>query len=96
MGLFKSEDKKEKERLDKEQKMLEKYGVENLSDPADLASVKKIASELVGSGLVETGLKISMAKPDDALKISYLRSIMEQNFIVIRQLDKIAKLLEGK
>ena len=34
MGLFKSEDKKEKERLDKEQKVLEKYGVENLSDPA--------------------------------------------------------------
>ena len=96
MGLFKSEDKKEKERLDKEQKVLEKYGVESLSDPADLASVKKIASELVGSGLIETGLKISMAKPDDALKISYLRSIMEQNFIVIRQLDKIAKLLESK
>ena len=81
---------------EKEQKMLEKYGVANLSDPEDIASVKKIAQELVGSGMMETGLKLSLAKAEVQLPISYQRTIMEQNFIIIRQLDKIAKLLEEK
>lgn len=81
---------------EKEQKLLEKYGVANLNDPEDIESVKKIASEMVGAGLMETGLKLSMAKAEVQLPISYQRTIMEQNFIIIRQLDKIAKLLADK
>ena len=96
MAFFKSEEQKEKERMEKERKVLEQYGVEDLADPADLASVQKIAQELIGSGLMEAGLKISMAKPEVQLPVSYQRAIMEQNFIIIRQLDKIAKLLSEK
>lgn len=93
MALFKSAEDKAEEQALKEQKLLEKYGVENLSDPADMASVKKIASELAGSGAMELGMKLGMAKAEVQLPISYQRAIMEQNFIIIRQLDRIAKLL---
>lgn len=92
MALFSKKETPE----EKEQKLLEKYGVANLHDPEDIESVKKIAQELAGSGLMETGLKLSMAKAEVQLPISYQRTIMEQNFIMIRQLDKIAKLLEEK
>lgn len=94
MAFFKSADEKAAEQATKEQNLLDKYGVSNLSDPADLASVRKIAQELVGSGLMEAGMKIAMAKPEVQLPISYQRTIMEQNFIIIRQLDRIAKLLD--
>lgn len=96
MALFKSAEEKADEQAKKERKLLKKYGVDELSDPRDLESVKKIASELIGSGLQEAGLKISMAKPEFLLPITYQRAIMEQNFIMIRQLDRIAKLLEEK
>lgn len=75
---------------DKEQKFMKKWGLDGLTDPRDIASVKEIAIELAGTGLMETGMKISMANSIDQLKVSYLRTIMEQNFIIIRQLDKIA------
>lgn len=94
MAFFKTADEKAEEQAMKEQKLLEKYGVESLSNPADLASVKRIASELAGSGLMEAGLKIGMAKPEIQVPISYQRTLVEQNFIIIRQLDRIAKLLE--
>lgn len=94
MALFKSAEEKQAEQEKKEQKFLEKYGVDSLSDPADLASVRKIAQELAGAGLMEAGMKLAMAKPEVQLPVSYQRAIMEQNFIMIRQLDRIAELLE--
>ncbi len=87
MALFKSAEQKQVD-------LLEKYGLTNLTNQDDLDSVRKIAQELAGSGLMETGMKLSMAKPEFQLPICYQRAIMEQNFIMIRQLDRIAKLLE--
>lgn len=94
MALFKSAEEKQAEQEKKERKLLKKYGLDTLSNPEDLENVKKIAAELAGSGLMELGTKLSMAKPEVQLPISYQHAIMEQNFIMIRQLDRIAKLLE--
>ena len=94
MALFKSAEDKAAEQARKEKELLEKYGIGNLTNPDDLASMKKIATELAGSGLAELGMKISMKSPEVMLPISYQRTIMEQNFIIIRQLDRIAKLLD--
>lgn len=98
MALFNKQSVEEKvdKQLAKEQALLDKYGVGNLSDPEDRASVRKIAQELLGSGIMEVGMKISLAKPAEQLPISYQRAIMEQNFIMIRQLDKIARILENR
>ena len=96
MALFKSADDKAEEQAKKERKLLKKYGVDELSDPRDMESVKKIAQELLGTTLQEAGMKIAMAKPEVQLSVSYQRAIMEQNFIMIRQLDRIAQLLSEK
>lgn len=93
MALFKSAEEKADIAAQKEQALLDKYGVGNLSDPEDVASVRKIAQDLVGSGAMEFGMKLQM-KPEVTLPISYQKAIMEQNFIMIRQLDKIAQLLK--
>lgn len=90
MALFQTyEDKNKDKNLEKEQKMLEKYGLQELTDPADVASVKKIVRELIGSGLSEAGMKLGMTDPRYMLPISYQRAIMEQNFIIIRMLNRL-------
>ena len=94
MALFSKEPKETPE--EKERKLLEKYGVANLNDPEDVESMKIIARELSGSVFMEAGLKLSMAKAEATLPITYQRAIMEQNFIIIRQLDRITKLLSEK
>lgn len=90
MALFKSEKEKAAAAAEKEQKLLAKYNMDQLKDPIDIESVRLIASEMAGSGLMEAGIKLSFAKPEVQLPISYQRCLMEQNFIIIRQLDKIS------
>lgn len=96
MALFgKEKETKEEKQARKEQETLAKYGLDTLTDQTDIDSVKKIVSELVGTGLMEAGMKLSMgAKPEDQLQVQYQRVLMEQNFIIIRQLDRLNKLLD--
>lgn len=90
MALFgNSEEKKE----EKTQALLAKYGLQDLSDPRDLEAVKQISYNLMGNKLIELGVALQ-GNGTDAAKMSYLNAIMEQNFIMIRQLDRIAKALE--
>lgn len=92
MGIFKSADQKEAERQEKERRVLEKYNLTALTDPEDIESVRKIITELTGTGLMEMGATLGGGSEKDILKthMYYLRAIVEQNFIIIRQLDKIA------
>lgn len=87
MALFKSKE-------EKQINLMEKYGLTGLTHQEDIDSLQKIANELAGTGLMETGMALTMAKATDSLPIYYLRAIMEQNFIMIRQLDRISKALE--
>ena len=80
---------------DKIQKALVKYGLEDLSDVRDREAVQQIAQNLLGTGLI--GMTMSMgigARTSDRLQVYYQRAIMEQNWIIIRELDRIAKALE--
>lgn len=86
MALFGNNEAKQEEKLER---LMQKYHLEDVS--RDIApQVKEINQELLGTGMMEASMKISMAKADDILKISYLNAIMKQNFIIIRLLDKIA------
>ena len=104
MGLFNSESKEEKaakKQARKEQKELEvlrKYGLEELQNPNDIESVKNIVTELSGTGLMELGITLCAGSDRDIQKnqLYYQRALIEQNFIIIRQLDRIAKLLDDK
>jgi hypothetical protein len=73
--------------------LLQRYGLQDLSDPRDIQAVRNIATSLSGNKLIEVGTLLQGNGVDPA-KLSYLNAIMEQNFIIIRQLDKLTKLLE--
>lgn len=93
MALF---NKGAENKADKTQEILAKYGLESMTDPADVQSVRKIIGELVGTGMMETGMKIGSigSKAEDILPVYYQRAILEQNWIIIRQLDRLNKALE--
>jgi len=90
MGLFGNAEEKEAKKEEKMNAIMAKYGLEKLS-PEYRDKVKAINIELAGMGLQEAGIKLSMAKSEDQLKVSYLHAIFEQNWIIIRLLDEIAK-----
>lgn len=92
MALFNKESKEAKQE-EKTQKLLQKYGLEDLADPRDVESVRQIATELTGTGLMELGVALGGGNEKDILKtqMAYERAIVEQNFIIIRLLDKLAK-----
>lgn len=52
-----------------------------------LDQVKNIAANLAGNDLFLVGT--ALANSQDMGKITLLRALVEQNFIIIRQLDKI-------
>ena len=80
---------------DKIAKALSRYGLEDLADDRDRSAVYQIARNLYGTGLMDAGVKMQLfAKPTDKMQVIYQRALIEQNWIIIRQLDKIASLLE--
>lgn len=84
---------KDVKREQKTRQILEKYGLQGLSDPKDQQAVYNLAYEMSGSALESVGLLLQGNSADSA-KLDALRALMEQNFIMIRQLDRITKLLE--
>ena len=87
MALFSKENKEDKAAR-KAAELLERFGLEELQDERDLEAVKVIAMEMAGNGLIEFGTALS-GKVEDVAKISYLRAVLEQNWIIIRQLDRL-------
>lgn len=87
MALFGGESKEDKQ-VRKAYEMLKKYGLEELNDPRDLDNVSNIAMRLMGNKLMELGSVMGATGPDN-VKMAYLSAIVEQNWIIIRQLDKL-------
>ena len=85
---------------EKYEKFLKKYHLEELTNESDLESVRKIYYENLGTGLIESGLTtmhlVTKGKEEEMLAAYYLRTIMEQNFIIIRQLERISKAVGGE
>ena len=92
MGLFNNNESKEEKKERKAREILAKYQLENLSSEY-AKSVKNISLSLAGTDLIEIASTMGM-KSAEILTTSYLKSIVEQNFIIIRQLDEISKKLD--
>ena len=94
MGLFKTEEEKQQKKEEKLRKIMQKYELENLSSEYANA-IRNINSELAGSGLGEFG---NLLAPDEKtslrIQTQFLNSIVQQNWIMIRQLDEISKKLD--
>lgn len=87
MGLFGGESKEEK-RERKVAALMERYGLQELTDERDKKAVQAIASALAGNNLIELGTALS-GSAQDVAKMSLLEAIVQQNWIIIRQLDKL-------
>lgn len=83
-------DKAKEKQKEKAKKLIDKYGLEGLNDDKDYENVCRIAYELMGSGMMEAGMALSLkGQPYEILPVYYLRAIIDQNWIIIRQLDKL-------
>ena len=96
MGLFGKGETKEDKQARKEQEMLAKYRLNDLSDPNDIESVRVIIDEMAGNAGMEVAAFLGGASEKDMMlyMMRYARTLVEQNFIMIRQLDRIAKVLQ--
>lgn len=92
MGLFGSKESKEEKKLAKLQEIASKYHLEDIN-PKDLEAIKNINYELMGTGLMEFGTALT-GKAEDNVKIAYLNTLIQQNWVIIRQLDEISKKLD--
>ena len=94
MALTKNINESEKTQ-NKDQKYLERYNLKNIN-PEDIAQCAEILKTLTATNLMQESMALQMKKPEETLPVYYLKSIMEQNWIIIKQLDRISSLLEGK
>lgn len=90
-------EKQEQKQKDKEAKELEKfmkrYNLYDL-DSEDLKQLRHIADDLVGNGLGKLGMKLSFDRTEEIAKVTYLSALVEQNWMIIRQLARMNKNLE--
>nr|WLJ25831.1 MAG: hypothetical protein [Firmicutes phage HS10] len=94
MGFFKTSEEKQDKEDRKIKKFLEKYNIGDLEDleAEDREAVKRIAVSLSGTGLMSTGMALSLqGKPYEVLPVYYLEAIMQQSFMIYRQLVKLNK-----
>ena len=93
MALFGGPSKEEKQAQELE-KFMHRYHLDDL-DPRDLETVRSIANDLAGNGMLKLGIGLS-GKPEDSAKITYLSALVQQNWLIINQLARISKQLENR
>ena len=89
MGLFNRETKEEKQTNEME-KLIEKYQLEDL-DENDLKVLKKIEDDLIGCDYPNKGNRVFVTMKGDHVKINYLDALVQQNWMIIRQLGRLNK-----
>ena len=92
MALFGAKESKEDKAARKAQALMERYGLTEI-EPKDLESVRTITNSLMGNSMIELGTALQ-GNGIDSAKMSYLRALVEQNWIIIRQLDRLNKKLD--
>ena len=92
MGLFGENISKEEKQAQEIAKFVNKYHLDDLA-PEDLDTVRQIATDLAGNGLINFCVGLS-GKAEDVAKLTYLSALVRQNWLIINQLSRISKQLE--
>lgn len=98
MGLFKSSEEKELERQQKDTEKLENflkyYGLEDLNND-DKDNLLNLAKASDGDAFFHLGTMLSASETDYLSHMDHQNSvIIDQNFLIIKQLDRLNKNLE--
>ena len=95
----KMKNEKEKMKIEKEKArvdaILRSYGL-YLTDPRDIESVKKAHDAVAGVEFMDIQKNLLSIKPAERMTAACLKGIYEQNWIIIRYLDKLNRKLENK
>ena len=96
MALFKTQEEKQQAQNNKIYQAMVRYGVDDLSDPKDMQAIQNIVNSLAGSSLMEVGsLMAGTEAIMNRVNAQYSKAIFEQNFIIIRQLERLNRSLEN-
>ena len=87
MSLFNKESREEKQQQ-RAQELLAQFGLENLNDETSKIACLDIMHGLAGNKLMDIGAALQ-GNSSDVAKQTYLRALVEQNFIIIKQLDRL-------
>lgn len=93
MALFGGKKTKEEKEQEELEKFMQRYQLEDL-DEKDLIVLQGIAADLAGKGLIKAGMAFSFAKAEEQAKVGYLSVLVEQNWLITRQLSRLNKNLE--
>lgn len=95
MGLFGQKDEEKKQSKEEKQlsKFMEKYQLEDL-DEKDFVVLQRIATDLAGNNFFKVGMALSFARAEEQAKVTYLSALVEQNWMIIRQLSRLNKNIE--
>ena len=94
MAIFGTKDEKQARQYNKAMAHMRKHRLDSLG-PEYAEDCMSIFNELAGIDLMEGGVKMTIgANAADKVNMSFLHAIMEQNWIIIKQLDRISKQLE--
>ncbi|WP_425539405.1 hypothetical protein [Microaceticoccus formicicus] len=93
MALFGKKETKEEKEERKLQEFMERYQLESL-DEKDLIVLQRIANDLVGNNFFKVGMALSFAKAEEQAKVTYLSALVEQNWMIIRQLGRLNENIE--
>lgn len=77
----------------KQDNLMAKYGLEDI-DPQYIPAVEKITRELMGAGLSQFAGMLTNEKATLKASAQFQKAMLEQNWIIIRQLDGISYMLE--
>ena len=84
------------------QKIFEKYGLDinnhdaNKIKQENYNNLKQITQDIAANPLFKAGLAFSFASADKQAIVGYLSTLVNQNWILIRQNELIIRLLEKK
>lgn len=106
MALFESKESKELKKQARREEVMENLHERKLTklasfklDGVDSEYVDSLYSAVMGLsgvGMMELGKQLSLHyKTEDNLKITFLRTLVDQNWVIIRQLDQLNKNIQA-
>ncbi len=94
MALFGEKQSKEEKEQKEMQEFMQRYQLEDLNTK-DLVVLKRVANDLVGNKFFKAGMALSLAKAEEQAKVTYLSALVEQNWLIIKQLGRLNKNIEN-
>lgn len=98
MSLFKNKEEKEQQKHQKQQekidRFLSRYNLDTI-DERDRDNILDMARQDTALNLIDTGTFLAGDEKDFLQQIAYQQQLMrDQNFLIIKQLDRLNKNLE--